>query len=102
MEVGNQSVDDSVLIAGGYHKLCGTVESVGVMVFHPLKYAPVGNDMVDALGIKLVGIPLADMHVVEIRIGIELDTKPIETLEGSHGSGAHSYQWLALMGDEVP
>ena len=101
VEVGYQSVDNSILVAGGYHELGGTVETVSVVILHPLEDVAVGVDIAKVMGVKFVWVPLADMHVVEMGVCIELYTKPIEALEGAHGGGAHGNERTTLMSDDA-
>ena len=35
VEIGDETIDDMILVAGGYHELCLAVEAVGVVALQP-------------------------------------------------------------------
>ena len=78
MEIGDESVDYMVFVAGCYHQLCVAVQMLGVVPLHPVQYIAVGFGSGDVEAFQTVGVPLVDVHCVEGGILAELHPEPID------------------------
>ena len=73
-----QSADNMIPVPWSYHQLGVAIKVVKLVLVHPLKDVAVGLGGADVQFFKFVGIPLEDVHGIEVRILAETDTKPID------------------------
>lgn len=100
MEICYQTIDDAVAVSWGNHELRFAVEIIGILVLHPAKNICIGIG-VGQRGVEDVRIPLVDVHALQLWVGLQLDTEPVEGFECAHRGGAHRDERFAMVGDDT-
>lgn len=89
MEICYQSADDVVFVSWSNEELRVAEEGVGVVALHPLQHVVVGLKGADAERFELVGVPLQDVHGLQVGVVFKLYAEPVDRLEGANCCGAY-------------